>query len=45
MTKQNPMRLKIALAQLNPIADDLVGNAGKAADAHAKAAEPKTPIA
>ena len=37
MSKQNPMKLKIALAQLNPIVGDLDGNAKMAAAAHAKA--------
>ena len=37
MSKQNPMKLKIALAQLNPIVGDLAGNAKMAAAAHAKA--------
>ncbi len=37
MSKQNPMKLKIALAQLNPVVGDLAGNAGKAIAAHAKA--------
>src|SRR3990170_2111372 len=32
-----PQKLKIALAQLNPVVGDLVGNAKMAASAHAKA--------